>query len=414
MYVQTFRRAVAMLIIPPLALHGRSPRKDIGGSGRRRTQIQTSIYAASRSLNSPSSLASDSAESSDEEWHSMDETGVNANQDEVEDMDHDGDRTVTLTTPPHLTWMIEQRDLPDLKGKGKETQTNIHVPPDLDTLPAFPHPLEETTKSSQSRSSRHGTSLSTHTFATVTPRIPVVKFSLVVDRSTLILCVQVGRASVYNGPAQASESPLTFSMSAPEPGIIDMTPITRHDLNAFKDLVTVDIIGAVKSTLADALGQYRPQPETSGVDAQILNSNDGNLGDTEDDDDAPPIKKRRPKKPTVHRTSDTNEFHKLIREHGRLLMKRVDPKAPFADLPTEKETIIFDPTKEHCCDATRFRVDLTDTARSDWNYSAAQVFAEDFCKTYPDCGYDESAVLKAWFSHFDTLKATYERQLKEK
>ncbi|KAH7908072.1 hypothetical protein BJ138DRAFT_406823 [Hygrophoropsis aurantiaca] len=88
-------------------------------------------------------------------------------------------------------------------------------------------------------------------------------------------------------------------------------------------------------------------------------------------------------------------------------MNREDKSAPFDDLPTLREVAAFDSTKGRCCTPSRFRVDLTDVPRSEWNRSAAQVFAADFIATYPNGDFTTKQVVNAWFTHFDSLKITY-------
>ncbi|KAH7903959.1 hypothetical protein BJ138DRAFT_1019805, partial [Hygrophoropsis aurantiaca] len=91
-------------------------------------------------------------------------------------------------------------------------------------------------------------------------------------------------------------------------------------------------------------------------------------------------------------------------------MGRDSSEHPFTDIPTPKEIAIFNPKKSRCCTADRFRVDLKGTPRSEWNLSAAQVFADDFCATHPKAQYSREDVCRAWIIHFDTLRANYRKQ----
>ncbi|KAH7905899.1 hypothetical protein BJ138DRAFT_1017065 [Hygrophoropsis aurantiaca] len=91
-------------------------------------------------------------------------------------------------------------------------------------------------------------------------------------------------------------------------------------------------------------------------------------------------------------------------------MDRENAKQPFTGLPTAREVVAFDPKKGRSCTADTFRVDLTDTPRSPWNLSAAQVFADDFCAAHPNLRRTRQEVLDAWFTHFDNLRANYRKQ----
>ncbi|KAH7903686.1 hypothetical protein BJ138DRAFT_1020240 [Hygrophoropsis aurantiaca] len=91
-------------------------------------------------------------------------------------------------------------------------------------------------------------------------------------------------------------------------------------------------------------------------------------------------------------------------------MGRDDAKQPFTDLPTPREIAAFNPKKGRSCTADRFRVDLTGTPRSQWNFSAAEVFASDFCAAHPNIRYSRQDVLDAWITHFDSLRDNYRMQ----
>jgi hypothetical protein len=107
-------------------------------------------------------------------------------------------------------------------------------------------------------------------------------------------------------------------------------------------------------------------------------------------------------------------YQRMIREHGILLMKRDSSDSKFYDLPTPEEVAVFDPTKGECCTVERFRVDLRGFAKSDWNVSAAKIFARDFLEAHPQ--YKASKlreVENAWTTHVDYLRKVYRAQTSE-
>ncbi|KAH7903560.1 hypothetical protein BJ138DRAFT_1020430 [Hygrophoropsis aurantiaca] len=60
-----------------------------------------------------------------------------------------------------------------------------------------------------------------------------------------------------------------------------------------------------------------------------------------------------------------------------------------------------------CCTASNFRIDITGFVMSDWNKSAAQVFAKAFLQQHNGCGKSRNEVAKAWLNHVETLKTQY-------
>ncbi|KAG2747182.1 hypothetical protein P692DRAFT_20697506, partial [Suillus brevipes Sb2] len=74
----------------------------------------------------------------------------------------------------------------------------------------------------------------------------------------------------------------------------------------------------------------------------------------------------------------------------------------------------FDPTKGLCCTVERFRVDLRGFAKSDWNVSAAKVFARDFLEAHPQFkAVKPSEVENTWTTHVDYLRKVYRAQTSE-
>ncbi|KAI5981329.1 hypothetical protein EDD15DRAFT_2183621, partial [Pisolithus albus] len=76
----------------------------------------------------------------------------------------------------------------------------------------------------------------------------------------------------------------------------------------------------------------------------------------------------------------------------------------------EKEIAAWDPGSGPCCTVDNFSVDLLGYARSEWNRSAAQVFAMEYVKHYKGENRTLEFVAEAWLTRVAGMKAQY-RQL---
>ncbi|KAI6024003.1 hypothetical protein BKA83DRAFT_19037 [Pisolithus microcarpus] len=195
------------------------------------------------------------------------------------------------------------------------------------------------------------------------------------------------RAAKFPRPLQlslATQSPrvgcldATSSLrGAPDPthrnGATDHTPVTRRDLNLFKETVELRLTNVVKETMTKVIEEIVQTQGPAGYNAD------------KEDNEVSPHKKRRPKGQPRHRQPDTNLFHKNIREHALRLMHRTQWDSPFTDVPMKAEVEAYKPALGPSCTSGCFRVDLSGVPSTDWNKSAAHVFVQSFRDAYPDC-----------------------------
>ncbi|KAI6144281.1 hypothetical protein BKA82DRAFT_3983196, partial [Pisolithus tinctorius] len=66
----------------------------------------------------------------------------------------------------------------------------------------------------------------------------------------------------------------------------------------------------------------------------------------------------------------------------------------------------WDPKSGPCCTVEDFRIDLEGLPRSEWNKSAALVFAQEYLKRRRE-NYTLEYVMKAWLTHVMTLRTRY-------
>ncbi|KAI5988146.1 hypothetical protein EDD15DRAFT_2371522 [Pisolithus albus] len=179
-------------------------------------------------------------------------------------------------------------------------------------------------------------------------------------------------------------------------GATDHTPVTRRDLNLFKETMELGLTNVVKETMTKVIEEIVQTRGPAGYNAD------------EEDNEVSPHKKRRPKGQPRHRRPDTNLFHKNIREHALRLMHRAQWDSPFTDVPTKAEVEAYKPAIGPSCTSGRFRVDLSGVPSTDWNKSAAHVFVQSFRDAYPDCAKSSKDICVAWERHFNRLRQIYQ------
>ncbi|KAI6141474.1 hypothetical protein BKA82DRAFT_126060, partial [Pisolithus tinctorius] len=67
-----------------------------------------------------------------------------------------------------------------------------------------------------------------------------------------------------------------------------------------------------------------------------------------------------------------------------------------------------------CCTSDNFLVDLQGYGCSEWNKSAAQVFAMEYLKCYKGENYTLEYVAEAWLTHVAGMKAQYKHSQQDK
>ncbi|KAI6024059.1 hypothetical protein BKA83DRAFT_17398, partial [Pisolithus microcarpus] len=179
-------------------------------------------------------------------------------------------------------------------------------------------------------------------------------------------------------------------------GATDHTPVTRRDLNLFKETVELGLTNVVKETMTKVIEEIVQTRGPAGYNAD------------KEDNEVSPHKKRRPKGQPRHRQPDTNLFHKNIREHALRLMHRTQWDSPFTDVPMKAEVEAYKPALGPSCTSGRFRVDLSGVPSTDWNKSAAHVFVQSFHDAYPDCAKSSKDICVAWERHFNRLRQIYQ------
>ncbi|KIK15057.1 hypothetical protein PISMIDRAFT_16809 [Pisolithus microcarpus 441] len=217
------------------------------------------------------------------------------------------------------------------------------------------------------------------------------------------------RAAKFPRPLQlslATQSPRVGCLDAtsslrgtPDPtrrnGATDHTPVTRRDLNLFKETMEVGLTNVVKETMTRVIEEIVQTWGPAGYNTD------------EEDSEVSPHKKRRLKGQPRHRQPDINLFHKNIREHALRLMHRTQWDSPFTDVPTKAEVEVYKPALGLSCTSDRFRVDLSAVPSADWNKSAAHVFVQSFRDAYPDCAKSSKDICVAWERHFNRLRQIY-------
>ncbi|KAI0054700.1 hypothetical protein BV25DRAFT_1816684 [Artomyces pyxidatus] len=97
-------------------------------------------------------------------------------------------------------------------------------------------------------------------------------------------------------------------------------------------------------------------------------------------------------------------------------MGRESTHSPFTGciIEPEHETVLeFDPREGECCTAEEFWIDITDTETSDWNRSAARVFARDFVLQDEHYQFRDVALIEEKFlNHFKSLRKAYVTSIK--
>ena len=79
--------------------------------------------------------------------------------------------------------------------------------------------------------------------------------------------------------------------------------------------------------------------------------------------------------------------------------------------PVSRKVIgAWDPKRGPCCTVTNFRIDLDGLPRSEWNKSAAEVFAAEYLKCHAGENYTLEYVTEAWLTHVTAIRAQYKLQ----
>ncbi|KAI5990282.1 hypothetical protein EDC04DRAFT_2614214 [Pisolithus marmoratus] len=163
-------------------------------------------------------------------------------------------------------------------------------------------------------------------------------------------------------------------------------PITRSDLQLFKETIQLELDGAI-----DAINEA-----ANTMKAHLVGTSLSAHGSTRHEEKPPSLQGR-------HR--------KLIREHTLALMKRENKHSPFTNVPNRAEVMSYTKGTQHpCCTADNFHVDLNDTPASAWNTSVSHVFAASFHDTHPGCDRSLKAIFDAWIVHFNYLCQVYAKQ----
>ncbi|KAI0692065.1 hypothetical protein C8T65DRAFT_586848 [Cerioporus squamosus] len=95
-------------------------------------------------------------------------------------------------------------------------------------------------------------------------------------------------------------------------------------------------------------------------------------------------------------------------------MNREEPDSPFhlSTIATPEEVAAFEKskTRDHCCDVSNFRIDISKGALNRWNRSAAVVFASAFVATGDYECENEKEIVAAFLSHTRTLRKKYRQR----
>ena len=83
------------------------------------------------------------------------------------------------------------------------------------------------------------------------------------------------------------------------------------------------------------------------------------------------------------------------------------------DLPqpvNQKAINAWDPKRGPCCTVKNFRIDLEGYPRSEWNKSAARVFATEYLKRYPGGNHTKDSVVEAWLTRVTAIRTQYRQR----
>ena len=115
-----------------------------------------------------------------------------------------------------------------------------------------------------------------------------------------------------------------------------------------------------------------------------------------------------------HRTADVLTSQAEIRSHARAMMG-VEPKSrtPWMDVPSPQEVKTFSQTRRGGPSVEDFRPDLRGSRTSAWNKRIAEVFVDDFIAQDHFTSKNRKAILKAFRTHFLTLRSRYLKALND-
>ena len=115
-----------------------------------------------------------------------------------------------------------------------------------------------------------------------------------------------------------------------------------------------------------------------------------------------------------HRTADVLSTQAEIRSHARAMMG-LDPdsRKPWMNVPSPQEVRTFTQTRRGGPSIENFRPDLTGSRSTAWNKRLADVFVDDFVAQDHFTNKDRKAVLKAFKTHFLTLRSHYLKALND-
>ncbi|KAI6123889.1 hypothetical protein EDD17DRAFT_1514309 [Pisolithus thermaeus] len=172
-------------------------------------------------------------------------------------------------------------------------------------------------------------------------------------------------------------------------------PVTRNELQLFKETIQLELDGAV-SAINEAAHAVKAHLAGMTLGAH------GNAGDQE----MPPLLQ-------VHRKiwNSNGNCQKLICEHALALMKHENKHSLSTNVPSRAEAAAYTKrAQQPCCTADNFRVDLNNTPASTWNMSTSHVFAASFHDAHPGCGRSLKTIFDAWVVHFNYLRQVYAKQ----
>lgn len=184
------------------------------------------------------------------------------------------------------------------------------------------------------------------------------------------------------------------------------------------------IVDAMSSSAQPAAATAKKRRAAAGGSRSARQEEDNT--DDSDGEDAPPRTRKRFDVPK-RRTSAENQLavcaqalfqvtsltanQSDVRQHALFLLKRKTAKSPFpmSRIATESQIEAFRVASHArkdrgCCTAKKFILDFANTARSEWNVCAAEVFATSFISrgTY-ECT-DKPAITQQFLTHLRTLQ----------
>ncbi|KAI5987707.1 hypothetical protein EDD15DRAFT_2372091 [Pisolithus albus] len=180
-----------------------------------------------------------------------------------------------------------------------------------------------------------------------------------------------------------------------------MYPAKSVDPTALQEL-QVTLENKIRQNMREELGQIVESAVTDAIAKAFSNGmvRSSAPDSTAVSENSLPLAGRRLKKVKQlprPRPSDHNAFKKSVRELGQKLLGLEGSK----ELPQpigEKEIAAWDPGSGPCCTVDNFSVDLLGYARSEWNRSAAQVFAMEYVKHYKGENRTLEFVAEAWLT----------------